>query len=163
MYKCPRGDLGCTEVFQTTGDLDWHCHQAHGYRHTWRLVSSFGREIKLPIGPTPNRRVPDGLETGPGTPAMGGVLGSATAAEVARAKHRGRGKEKASARETSKAREGAYAQETARAQGKVPAQETTRQAPEKEKVPAGGRARHRPAEGGRRAAKAGRGKHAASS
>ena len=130
MYKCPRSDLACVEVFRTTGDLDWHCHRTHGYRHGWRMVSSFGREIKLPIGPEPRRRVPDGREAGSGTPTTEGMQASATAAE-ARSKHRGRNRDK---------------------------------------EPSGGRAKHRPAEasgrdrdGGRRAAKAGRGKHSASS
>jgi hypothetical protein len=65
---------------------------------------------------------------------MGGMRGSATAAEAARAKHRGRGKTQA-----------------------------LDKTPEKEKAPPGGRAKHRPSDGGRRAAKASRGKHAANS
>ncbi|WP_018635683.1 hypothetical protein [Parafrankia elaeagni] len=68
VYRCPRGDLGCAAVFPTTGDLDYHLKLAHGYGRLARFLASLSRTTVLPGGPRPVRRVPDGLEGGPGTP-----------------------------------------------------------------------------------------------
>lgn len=68
VYRCPRADLGCAAVFPTTGDLDYHLNLAHGYGRLRRFLASLSRTTALPRGPRPVRRVPDGLEGGPGTP-----------------------------------------------------------------------------------------------
>jgi len=70
LYRCPRHDLDCEATFPTTGELDFHLHMAHGYRRVWRLVASLPRSQKIPVGPEPRRRVPDGLAAGPGTPTI---------------------------------------------------------------------------------------------
>lgn len=70
LYRCPRHDLGCTDTFPTTGDLDYHLHITHGYRGFWRVAASLPPVAQLPLGPKPERRVPDGLEEGAGTPTL---------------------------------------------------------------------------------------------
>lgn len=88
LYPCPRDDLACHDAFPTTGDLDYHLHLVHGYRGLWRIVSSLRPETALPVGPKPARHVPDGLELGPGTPALGTGPAATRAAVTARPSHR---------------------------------------------------------------------------
>ncbi|MCK9925155.1 hypothetical protein MXD61_25345 [Frankia sp. AgPm24] len=64
-YPCPRTDLDCAAAFTSPGDLDWHFRMAHGYRRLYRIWTSL--RPPQPIGPPPERHVPDGLVEGPGT------------------------------------------------------------------------------------------------
>ncbi|MCM3882976.1 hypothetical protein [Frankia sp. R82] len=64
-YLCPRTDLDCAATFTSPGDLDWHFRMTHGYSRLYSLWTSL--RPPQPLGPPPERHVPDGLVEGPGT------------------------------------------------------------------------------------------------
>lgn len=68
VYRCPRRDLRCSAEFGSAGDLDYHFRMIHGYRRFSRYVAAF-RPTQA-SGPRPQRRVPDDLPEGTGTPTL---------------------------------------------------------------------------------------------
>jgi hypothetical protein len=140
-YRCPRADLGCAAELSTTGELDYHLHVTHGYRRTWRLVTSLTPERRLNRGSQAGRRTPDGLDDDPGGPTTPARPSAAAAA--ARARHRDRPQEAQGAAARARHRGD-------RTQAHTPQQE-------RDTTIESARAKHRDGAGGGRA---GRGKHA---
>ncbi|OHV31226.1 hypothetical protein BCD49_32380 [Pseudofrankia sp. EUN1h] len=56
LYRCPRADLHCKALFESSGDLDDHYRWTHGYRRTSRYLASL-RPIRMPTTgePLPTR------------------------------------------------------------------------------------------------------------
>jgi hypothetical protein len=70
--------LGCSSEFPTTGDLDYHLHVTHGYRHTWRIVSSFAPGARRPRSAEVARHSPGEVDRPDTAPAEAAATSTAT-------------------------------------------------------------------------------------
>src|SRR5262245_53339396 len=50
VYRCPRADLRCDELFGSSGDLDHHYRWTHGYRRAGRYTAAFRPQHLPPVG-----------------------------------------------------------------------------------------------------------------